>query len=274
MDLSDSSCSVLQADGVDKVTASLKDFTLIDTPSPSEQQVDKVNEVTASLGNITLADTPNAVQYSNVEKSTGSSGTEQVNNHARETETQQSAATSDDESFLREQLKSLECPFTWKIQNEAMHGHSDSIITRENEKIEEIAEEGAFQWRTFTLMLIICYESFRKGDASDSWDRLRKCETYLNHSDSKGTYESFFQTTKDALSHVVYACKCHLLFESGILNEARQTLQNVCKFEEMDNPCKAAIWGIQAAVSMEYGYEGTKVKRYCINIQVLMCLYE
>jgi hypothetical protein len=284
MDLSDSSRSVLQADGVDKVTASLKDFTLTDTPSCSEQQVDKVNEVTASLGNITLSDIPskddvavvqNAVQYSNVEKSTGSSGTVKINNHARETsetETQQSAATIDDESFLREQLKSLECPFTWKVQNEDMHGHSDSIITRESEKLEEISEEGAFQWRMFTLMLIICYESFLKGDASDSWEGLRKCETCLNPSDSKGIYESFFQTTKDALFHVFYACKCHLLFESGILNEARQTLHNMVKFEEMDNPCKAAIWGIRAAVSMEYGYKGTKVKRYCINIQVLMCL--
>jgi hypothetical protein len=290
MDLSDSctssnersSPSVLQADGVDKVAASLKDFTLTDTPSPNEQQVDKVNKVAASLGNITLVDTPsknyvtivqNTVQYHNVELS-ASSDPVQVNNHARETsgtETQQPVATNDDESFLREQLQSLECPFTWKIQSERENDTSNSVITRVTEKIEEIAEEGAFPWRTFTLLLVICYENFRKGDTSESWDKQRACEKYLNPSDSRGTYESFLQATKDALFHVVYACKCHLLFESGILNEARQTLRNVCKFEEMDNSCKAAIWGIRAAVSMEFGYEGTKV---CINIRVLMCSYE
>jgi hypothetical protein len=273
-----------QVDKVNKVTASQKDFTLIDTPSPNEEQVDKVNEVTASLGNITLADTPSknyvaVVQHTiqhHIEKST-SSGTVQINSHARETsetETQQPKATSDDESFLREQLKSLECPFTWKIQNEVNHETSDLVITRLSEKIEEISEDSAFQWRTFTLLLIICYENFRKGDTSESWNKQRECEKYLNPSDSKGTYERFFQATKDALSHVVYACKCHLLLEVGILNEARQTFHNVCKFEEMDNPCKAAIYGIRAAVSMEYGYGGTKVKKYCINIQVLMCSYE
>jgi hypothetical protein len=279
MDLSDSftssnersSPSVLQADGVDKVTAALEDFTLTDIPSPRVQQVDKVNEVTASLGNITLADTPskddvavvqNAVEYDNVEKSTRSSGSVQINSHAREiseTETQQSAATTD-ESFLREKLKSLECPFTWKIQNESVHETPDSVIARISEKMEEIAEEGAFRWRTFTSMLLICYENFRKGDNSVAWDKQRACETYLNSSDSKGAYESFFQATKAALSHVVYACKCHLFFETGVLNEARRTLEKVCTFQEMDNPCKAAIWGIRAAVSMEYGYEGTKVK--------------
>lgn len=290
MDLSDSctssdeksSPSVLQAAGVDKVAASQKDFTLTDTPSPNEQQVDKV---TASLGNITLADTPsknyvavvqNTVQYHNVEKST-SSGTVQINSHAgetSETETQEPITTIDDETFLREQLKSLECPFTWNIQNEGRHETSDSIITRLSEKIEEIAEEGAFQWRTFTLLLIICYENFRKGDITESWDKQRECEKYLNPSDSKGIYESFFLATKDALSHVIYACKCHLFFESGVLNEARQTLHSVCKFEEMDNSCKAAIWGIRAVVSMEYGYQGTKVKKYCIDIQMLMCSYQ
>ncbi|XP_023714388.1 uncharacterized protein LOC111868185 isoform X2 [Cryptotermes secundus] len=250
MDLSDScalsnersSPPVVQADGVDKVTATLENITLADTKSK--------NYVTV---------VQNTVQYHSIESTC--SGTVQINSHSgetSETETQEPVAAIDDENFLREQLKSLECPFTWNLQNEGRHETSDSIITRLSEKIEEIVEEGAFQWRTFTLLLIICYENFRKGDITEAWDKQRECEKYLNPSDSKGIYESFFLATKDALFHVIYACKCHLFFESGVLNEARQTLHSVCKFEEMDNSCKAAIWGVRAVVSMEYGYQGTK----------------
>jgi hypothetical protein len=281
MDLSDSctssnersSSSVHQVDGVDKVTASLENVTLTDTPSSNVQQADKVNEVAGSLRSITLADTPskhdvavieNSIKYHNIEKSTRSSGTVQITSHARETsetEIQQSSATSDDESFFREHLQPLECPFNWKIKNGVMRQSHDSVITRTSEKLEEISEEGPFQWRSFILLLIICYECFCKGDISDSWAKQRACETYLKLSDSKGHYESLFQAARDALSHVVYACKCHLFFKSGILSEVRKTLLNVCKYEDMDNPCKAAIWGIRGAVSMEYGYEGTKVKK-------------
>jgi hypothetical protein len=278
MDLPDSftssnerSSSVLQADGMDKVTASLEELALTDTPSPNVQQVDKLNEVTASLESITLTDTPsnddvtalqNTVKYHDIEESTESSGTLQINGDTRETsetETQQSAVTSN-KSFFWEQLQSLESPFNWKIKSEGSHGTHEALIARTTEKMEEIAEDGPFQWRTFILLLVICYEYFCKGDISDAWDKLRACETYLNPPESKGPCESFFQATKDALSHVVYTCKCHLFFESGILNKASQTLQKVCKVEDMDNLCKAAIWGIRAAVSMEYGYEGNKVK--------------
>jgi hypothetical protein len=269
-----SSSSVHQTDGVDKLTSSLKDVTLTDTPSPNVQQVDKVNEVTESLGSITLSkdDVPvvqNAVKYHNVEKSTRSCST----SHARETseiETQQSSATNDEERFLREQFQSLECPFNWKITHYEVHGSHD-LLTRISEKMEEISEEGPFHWRTFILLLVMCYECFCKGNISDSWAKQRDCETYLKPSGCIGLYGSFFQATRDALSHVVYACKCHLFFKSGIVNEARQTLLNVCKYEDMDNPCKAAIWGIRASVAMEYGFEGTKVgnKYYCISIEVL-----
>jgi hypothetical protein len=239
--------------------------------SPTVFQVDRVDEVTASLGNVTLADfssrdevtVQNAIENHNVQRSrsTENSVTVKVNSHARETlETEKHlpAGTHDDESLLREQLQMLQCPFTWKIQNESTHDTPDAIIQRINEKLEEI-EESVFQWREFTCTLVTCYEHFRKGDISASWDKQRRCETILNLSGPKGIYESFFQATKDALLHVVYSCKCHLFFETGVLNEARETLQTIHKYDEMDNPCKAAIWGIQAAVLMEYGYEGSKV---------------
>jgi len=133
----------------------------------------------------------------------------------------------------------------------------DFAIFRINEKIEEI-EEDTFQWRKFILMLVLCYEHFCKGDTALSWAKQRICEQILDPSEPKGEYESFFYATKNALLHIMNSCKCHLLFETGVLNEARHTFQKVFKFEEMDNPCRAAIWGIRAAVSMEYGYAGTK----------------
>lgn len=210
-----------------------------DRSSPNVLQVDRVDEEISSLGNFALADFPSRDEVVVVK--------------------QLPAETHDDKSFLREQLNTLECPFTWKIQNGSVCETPESVIARTDEKIEEIEEESTFQWRKFTLTLITCYENFCKGNISVSWDKQRICENIFHPSDSKGMYESFFQATKDALSHVIYSCKCHLFFETGVLNEARQTLQKVCKYEEMDNPCKAAIWGIRAAVSMEYGYEGTKV---------------
>jgi hypothetical protein len=245
--------------------------------SLNERSSTSVDEVTDSLGSCTLADTRsrdevaihNIVEHHNVENiSMVNYGTEiidkQVGGEA-ETEEQLPAAADDDKTFLREQLNLLECPFTWKVQNENVQETPDAIIARINEKLEEIKEDSTFQWRNFILTLVTCYEHFRKGDISVSWDKYRTCETILHPSGSKGTYENFFQATKEALLHVIYSCKCHLSFETGVLSETRRTLQKVCKFEEMDNLCKAAIWGIRASISLEYGYEGTKVMYY-INI--------
>jgi hypothetical protein len=235
--------------------------------APSALQVKEVDEVAASLQSFSFSDTSirdevavqNSVQYGSVCESTRNLGTVKVNSPTSNTLERGKllpAAAHDDGSLLQEQLKSLECPFTWKIQ--ITRDKPDFVISRINEKVEEI-EEDAFPWRKFNLTLVLCYEHFRKGEHSASWAKQRICEQILDPSEPKGEYESFFHATKDALLHVVNSCKCHLLFETGVLNKARQILQKVHKFEEMDNQCKAAIWGIRAAVSMEYGYEGTKV---------------
>jgi hypothetical protein len=171
--------------------------------------------------------------------------------------------TQDDRSILREQLKSLECPFSWNLKDISVRDTPDFTISRLNEKIEEI-EDDTFQWRKFILMLVLCYEHFCRSDTAVSLAKQRICEQILDPSEHKGESESFFHATKNALLHVVNSCICHLLFETGVLNEARQIFQKVYKFEEMDNPCKATIWGIRAAVCMEYGLEGTKV-RYVVQ---------
>jgi sulfite reductase alpha subunit-like flavoprotein len=241
---------------------------------PSVLQVQEVDELAASLENFSLADisvrnevaVQNAVQCVTVQESTRNLDTVEVNSltsNALGTGKQLPAATHDDRSFFREQLKSLECPFNWELQNLSMRDTPELLISRVNEKVEEI-EEDTFQWRKLNLMLVLCYEHFRKGDTSMSWAKQRLCEQILNPSEPKGEYENFFHATKNALLHVMNSCKCHLLFETGVLNEARQLFQKVHKFEEMDSPCKAAIWGIRASVSMEYGYEGTKV-RYIVH---------
>ena len=223
-----SSPGVLQEQGLDEVTASLEHFSLAETSLRDEVQ--------------------NTVQSDIVQESTGK---------------QLLTETHDDRSFLREQLKSLECPFTWNLQNINVRDTLDSTISRLNEKVEEI-EEDTFQWRRFNLMLVLCYQHFCRGETAVSLAKQRICEQILIPTEPKGEYESFFHATRNALLHVMNACKCHLLFETGVLNEARHTFQKVYKYGEMDNPCKAAIWGIRAAVLMEYGYEGTKV-RYVVH---------
>ena len=239
-----SSPGVLQVQGVDEVTASLEHFSLTDTPVGDEEAVQ------------------NKVQCDTVQESTRNSDRVEVNSLTSSTlESGIPLLTGihDDRSVLREQLKSLECPFTWNLQNIIVRDKPDFTISRINEKVEEI-EEDEFQWRKFILMLVLCYQHFCRGESAVSWAKQRICEQILDPSEPKGEYESFFHATKNALLHVTNSCKCHLLFETGVLNEARNIFQKVCKFEEMDNPCKATIWGIRAAVSMEYGYEGTKVR--------------
>jgi hypothetical protein len=236
--------------------------------------VQGVDEVTASLEHFSLADTSvrdevavqNTVHCDIVQESTRNLDSVEVNSLTSsilESGEQLLIGTHDDSSILKEHLKSLECPFTWNLKNLSVRDTPDFRISRINEKLEEI-EEDAFQWRKFIMMLVLCYEHFCRGDTALSWAKQRMCEQILDPSEPKGEYESFFNTTKNALLHVMNSCKCHLLFETGVMNEARQTFQKVCKFEEMDNPCKATIWGIRASVSMEYGYEGTKV-RYVVH---------
>ena len=241
--------------------------------SPGVLQVQGVDEVTASLEHFSLADTSvrdevaqNSVQCDIVQESTRNSDSVEVNSltsSTLESGKQLLTETQDDRSILREQLKSLECPFTWNLNNISVRDTPDFSISRINEKVEEI-EEDEFQWRKFILMLVLCYQHFCRGDTAVSWAKQRICEQILDPSEPKGEYESFFHATKNALLHVVNSCKCHLLFETGVLNEARHIFQKVYKYEEMDNPCKATIWGIRAAVSMEYGYEGSKV-RYVVH---------
>ena len=250
------------------------DTSLNEGPLPGDLQVQGVDEVTASLEHFSLADTSvrdevvvqNTVQCDIVQEGTRNSDSVEVNSLTRctlESGEQLLTETHDDRSILKEQLTLLECPFTWNLENLSLHDTPDFRISRINEKVEETKED-AFQWRKFIMMLVLCYEHFCRGDTAVSWAKQRICEQILDPSEPKGEYESFFNTTKNALLHVMNSCKCHLLFETGVLNEARQTFQKVYKFEEMDNPCKATIWGIRAAVSMEYGYEGKNV-RYVLH---------
>ena len=240
-----SSTSALQVQGVDEVTASLEHFSLADTSVRDEEAVQ------------------NNVQRDIVQESTQTSDSVEVNSLTSSTLESGTGGTDDERSILREQLKLLECPFTWNLKNLNVRDTLDFSISRINEKLEEI-EEDTFQWRKLILMLVLCYEHFCKGDTATSLAKQRICEQILDPSEPKGEHESFFHATKNALLHIVNSCKCHLLFETGVLNEARHIFEKVYKFEEMDNPCKATIWGIRAAVSMEYGYEGTKV-RYVVR---------
>ncbi|XP_069673976.1 uncharacterized protein [Periplaneta americana] len=163
----------------------------------------------------------------------------------------------DDDGIFKE-LQFLQCPFNWVNEDRNVKDTSDTIINRTLEKLEEIEEEGAFPWRTFTLTLLICYEYYCKNSYAESLEKQKICEKIITSKDSKGSYENFFQSTKDALRHVISSCKCHIYFATGRKSEVKQLLQSVQKFADMDSACKAAVWGIRAAVAMEYGYEGNK----------------
>ncbi|XP_069673874.1 uncharacterized protein [Periplaneta americana] len=157
-----------------------------------------------------------------------------------------------DENHLMEMLKSLECPFNW------LQEYEKKKISRIQEKLEEMEDEELFPWRKFNLRLILSYEYCREKSYSESLETLQFCEKIITSKDHKGIYENLYQDTKDALCYIIKSCKCHLYFAKKCLNEVKQILPGICKYEEMNNKCKAAIWGVRAIVMMEYGPEATK----------------
>ncbi|KAJ9583326.1 hypothetical protein L9F63_022343, partial [Diploptera punctata] len=239
---------------------------------------DEVDEVVASLGNIVLVDknvdehltaeknceddTQKATLHEKSSEEKTEKNIEINDNHSNESskgteigaEEIDKTEQSDRESKIREHLQTLQCPFSWKWKC----GKSEEFIARTTQKVKEIEEETSFQWCHFILTLVLCHEYYRIKDIDSAFNELLKCEAHINSSDSKGYFESFFQATKNALLHLILSCKCYLYLEKGNLEEVEKILKGICKEEDMDNPCKAALWGIKAAVAMEYGYEGTK----------------
>ncbi|KAJ4431486.1 hypothetical protein ANN_20084 [Periplaneta americana] len=85
----------------------------------------------------------------------------------------------DDDGIFKE-LQFLQCPFNWVNEDRNVKDTSDTIINRTLEKLEEIEEEGAFPWRTFTLTLLICYEYYCKNSYAESLEKQKICEK-LSH---------------------------------------------------------------------------------------------
>ncbi|XP_069673792.1 uncharacterized protein [Periplaneta americana] len=162
-----------------------------------------------------------------------------------------------DEQTLKKELNSLECPFTWTDYRSKGLKREWSIDSKLR-KIDENQEDKEFPWYTFNLNVLLCYEYCRKKSYSEALKALTFCEELITSTDSKGIYENLYQSTKDALFHVVLSSKCHVYFAMGQLNEMTHLLKQVCSYKEMGDASKAAIWGIRALVAMEYGYNGTK----------------
>ncbi|XP_069673933.1 uncharacterized protein [Periplaneta americana] len=162
----------------------------------------------------------------------------------------------DNKNTLFKEIKLLECPINW-AEEQPIEEDPDTIIYIKLEKIEEIEEEREFPWSTFNMKLVLCHQYCRKESYSKALEALKFCEEVITCTDSKGIYEDFYNATKNGLFHVVLSSKCYICFKMGRLSEVKQLLGRIDKYESMDNACKAAIWGVRGAVSMECGYEGT-----------------
>ncbi|PSN53006.1 hypothetical protein C0J52_01137 [Blattella germanica] len=222
-------------------------FELITVDGASNE----VNEIAASLRSVTL-DLEDAIDDDN------SRIKENIEENKTENEVQNKnvgdAIDNDKFESLKQRVDSLESPFIWNLKRETQV----DIISKTIEKMKEVKDDDMFQWRHFTLSLILCFEYYRQGEISTAWEKLCECEKTINSIDSKGMYEEFYQSTMDALLHVVLASKCHLLIKEGKLSELEGVLEKIVKADNMDQSCRAALCGIKAAVSMEYGHEGTK----------------
>ena len=157
------------------------------------------------------------------------------------------------EKELRVIIELLECPFTMNLE------YSDFIFSKTFVKIKEIEGESSFCWRHFILTLVLCCVYYKKKDFDSAFVELRRCEAIINNPEPETKFGNIFQTLRNALLHILLSCKCYLYLEKGDLKAVEEILNCICKVEEMDSHCKAAIWGVKAAVAMENGYEGNKV---------------
>ncbi|XP_063240187.1 uncharacterized protein LOC134541002 [Bacillus rossius redtenbacheri] len=168
-----------------------------------------------------------------------------------------------EEARLWEALKALHCPFTWddvlEIQREDKGTDKcKARLSQIEEKLEEIAEPDSFQYRKLVLNVVLVYERFADGDPGGALAVQRETEALLSSWSPRAgdALGRLVEGSGDALRHVVLACRAHLQFRSRVLREAGRTLAGIVPFERLDDPCRAAVSGLRAAVLMEFGYRG------------------
>ncbi|XP_049780068.1 uncharacterized protein LOC126176925 [Schistocerca cancellata] len=151
---------------------------------------------------------------------------------------------------LQHQLDALQCPFTWEMKDMLIHKSPVNVITRLEEKEEELdGEEGAFLLlRQCGLQLALCYENWYKGDIAAARERQHTCDSLIENEDAPYL---------DGLKHISRSCAVHLAYLSGMVSDARTLLKKVIPFKELNDVSKACVVGMRGIVLMEYGYQGT-----------------
>lgn len=151
---------------------------------------------------------------------------------------------------LQCQLDALQCPFTWKMKNMLIHKSPINVITRLEEKEEELdGEEGAFLLlRQFGLQLALCFENWHEGDITAARERQRICDNLIENENAPYV---------DGLKHISKSCAAHLAHMSGTVLDVRALLKTITPFKELDDVNKACVVGMRGIFLMEYGYEGT-----------------
>nr|CAD7442274.1 unnamed protein product [Timema bartmani] len=156
---------------------------------------------------------------------------------------------------LRKDVESLQGPFTWDIL-ETLENSTVKTISMFEDKQLNTEDEDTFQWCKFVLNLVLSYEYYHNSELTKSMGKLLDNERLLSTFTSKGVLEMFYQTTKEALYHVVYASLAYLHLNFHDVSATKNMLSRVTREEDMDNRCKAALSGTHAAFLMEYGYSG------------------
>lgn len=160
-----------------------------------------------------------------------------------------------DEFSLYEDLKTLECPFDWGFPEyifstkeviETKMQNLDNKINSETEKL--LSHE--FQWRKFVFTTSLSFYYFKVDKKDQAWQTVEKAYAII---DAEGIRDSFYESIKASLFHIILAMKARYYFDDGEYFNAQEVVQMIKRRESMSNIEKAGLLGLKVSIFNEYG---------------------
>ncbi|KAI5700603.1 hypothetical protein M8J76_002030 [Diaphorina citri] len=165
-----------------------------------------------------------------------------------------------DDFALYEALCSFESPCNWSFP-EIIFG--DKIAVCKSQQLEEKIrfleakekenpKEGAFKWRMYVNSAALSFYSFKRENMKQAWEAIEKSQATL---DDKNIKDSFFESIKSSLYHVLLAMKGRFYFEEEDYVNAQKLADKIKTQKSMNNIEKAGLLGIKASIFNEFGTE-------------------
>uniref|UniRef100_A0A2S2QZ41 ribonuclease H n=1 Tax=Sipha flava TaxID=143950 RepID=A0A2S2QZ41_9HEMI len=175
----------------------------------------------------------------------------------------QISVTNSQNIDLLNQIKSLQCLFTWEVKSQR---NQDMIIYIKN-KYGNVNLDISLPEFTFTRFignLIISHELYLNGELNASDMKILEIDKWLDQLDK--TTDEFYLSINIALKHIRAANFIHMLFDTNEITGFNMLLDEIVPFEIMDDKLKAVVHIIHAAILMEYG-----INQECYKYAQIAC---